>query len=126
MKVAFPTQEDRGIDSPVYGHFGSAAAFVIAETGSDKVDRVVNEDAVHQHGMCNPLAALGGQPVDAIVVGGIGAGALMKLQAAGVRVYRAMEGSVRENLEMIDAGRLPELTIDQTCAGHQGGEGCSH
>ena len=126
MKVAFPTQEDKGMDSPVYGHFGSAGMFLIAETGSDTVDRVVNEDAVHQHGMCNPLAALGGQPVDAIVVGGIGAGALMKLQAAGVRVYRAVEGSVRENLEMIDSGRLPQLTLDQTCAGHEGGEGCSH
>jgi len=32
MKVCFPVQKDNGIDSTVYGHFGSAPAFVIVDT----------------------------------------------------------------------------------------------
>ena len=31
MKVAFPVQDDRGLDSGVYGHFGSARFFLIVE-----------------------------------------------------------------------------------------------
>lgn len=28
MKIAFPTGDDKGIESPVYGHFGSALFFL--------------------------------------------------------------------------------------------------
>ena len=27
MKIAFPTKENQGMDSPIYGHFGSAPFF---------------------------------------------------------------------------------------------------
>ena len=72
------------------------------------------------------MAALGGTEVDAVVVGGIGGGALMKLNAAGIRVFRAVEGTVADNLGLFGEGKLPELTMDQTCAGHGHGGGCAH
>lgn len=124
MKVVFPTKLDQGTDSVVYGHFGSAQAFVVVDAESGEVDSVLNADRVHEHGMCQPLAALGGREVDAVVVGGIGAGALRKLNAAGIRVHRAAAGTVAENLSLMRAGRLPELTLRHTCAGHGRGSGC--
>jgi predicted Fe-Mo cluster-binding NifX family protein len=60
------------------------------------------------------------------VVGGIGTGALMKLQGQGIRVFRAVEGSVSDNLELLKSGKLPEFSADMTCAGHHGGSGCQH
>ena len=126
MKIAFPTAEERGLDSAVYGHFGSAQAFVVVDSETGMVVSVVNRDRVHQHGQCQPLSALGGSQVDAVVVGGIGFGALIKLNAAGVQVFRAVEGSVQENLDLIVRGKLPHLTRDQTCAGHDHGGGCAH
>lgn len=32
MKVCFAVQRDDGMDSSVYGHFGSAPAFVVVDT----------------------------------------------------------------------------------------------
>jgi len=125
MKVAFPVEEDRGLESAVHGHFGSARYFVVVDSRSRTAQVLANQDAGHQHGSCQPLAALG-TPVDAVVAGGIGGGALAKLRAAGVRVYRGLEGTVLENLEMIDTGRLPEFLPEHTCAGHGPGEPCSH
>jgi hypothetical protein len=29
MKIAFPAERDEGMESPVYGHFGSAPCFLI-------------------------------------------------------------------------------------------------
>ena len=46
------------------------------------------------------MAAMGGHPVDAVIAGGMGAGALRKLQSEGIRVFRGIEGNVRENLEV--------------------------
>lgn len=126
MKIAFPTMDEQGAESLVYSHFGSARFFIIVETKNGAVETVVNEDRDHLHGQCQPLAALGGNSPDATVVGGIGGGALRKLQAAGIKVYRAVEGTVKENLELIKSDRLPEFTLDQTCAGHGAKGECIH
>ena len=58
--------------------------------------------------------------IDAVVVGGIGAGALMKLNADGIKVYKSVKETVKENLDLLRDDRLPELTLKHTCGGHQG------
>lgn len=126
MKIAFPTDKDKGMESPVYGHFGSASAFIIVDSDSGAYQTVNNGDKDHIHGQCQPLAALGGTDVNAVVVGGIGAGALMRLNSSNIKVYRGVEGTVAENLRMIKADALPMLTMDQTCAGHGHQQGCAH
>ena len=125
MRIAFPTQEDQGADSMVFGHFGSANLFIVVESEGGTLEAVVNNDKEHAHGRCQPLKALGTR-VDAVVVGGIGAGALKGLQAGGIKVYRGVEGTVSENLGLIKSGRLPEFTLKHTCAGHGHHGGCSH
>ena len=126
MKIAFPTQDNRGLESSVYGHFGSAPFFVVVDTENDAVQILNNHDLGHEHGNCQPLAALGGTSVDAVVVGGIGGGALKKLADAGIKTYRAVEGNVSENLSLVQTDRLPVFAMDQTCRGHQGIGDCAH
>ena len=126
MKIAFPTEEDKGLESPVFGHFGSAPRFIIIDSENESFESVTNRDKNHLHGQCNPLAALASRPVEAVVVGGIGAGALNKLNAGGIKTYRAIEGTVSENLKLIKSGALPEVTLDQTCAGHGSNGNCIH
>ncbi|MBA4395051.1 MAG: diguanylate cyclase [Desulfobacca sp.] len=126
MKIAFPVNENRGLESPVFSHFGSAPFFVVLDSSNGLVDTIGNTDIHHMHGQCQPLKALGGTSVDMVVVGGIGAGALMKMQGLGIRVFRAVEGNVGENLELLKTGKLPEFSTDMTCAGHQSGHGCAH
>ena len=124
MKVCFAVQKDEGIESAVYGHFGSAPAFVVVDTECQSIDTVSNKDMIHAHGACNPIMALGGHNVDAVVVGGIGGGALMKLNSVGIKVYGSMAGTIKGNLDLLTTNRLPELSMEHTCAGHQGG--CGH
>jgi predicted Fe-Mo cluster-binding NifX family protein len=126
MIIAFPIQEDRGLESLVYGHFGSAHHFIIVDSETASFQVLVNKDREHEHGRCRPMNALGGRQVDAVVVGGIGGGALSRLNAVGVKAYRAVEASVAENLKLISSGFLPVFTADQTCAGHGAGGGCVH
>ncbi len=114
-----------GLESRVYGHFGSAPGFVIVDTKTRSVEEIGNDDLHHAHGMCQPLKALQGREVDAVAVGGIGMGALMKLQAQGIKVYRATEGTVRDNIGLILEQKMPEFSAGLTCAGHAGGV-CVH
>jgi predicted Fe-Mo cluster-binding NifX family protein len=126
MKIAFPTQQNFGLESPLFNHFGSAVFFIVADTESDLFETVINPDRDHVHGQCSPLKALNGTPVDAIVVGGIGKGALQKLLAENIKVYRGVEGKVSDNLERIKSGKLLDFSMDLTCSGHGPDGGCSH
>jgi predicted Fe-Mo cluster-binding NifX family protein len=124
MKVGFAVRNVEGIESTVYDHFGSAPAFIIVDTEKNDVLTVDNRDLHHEHGACNPIMALDGKSVDAIVVGGIGAGAIMKLNALGVKVYGAGALTVKENLVLFGENKLQELSVSNACRAHQGG--CGH
>jgi predicted Fe-Mo cluster-binding NifX family protein len=126
MKVCFPVLKAEGMNSEVYGHFGSAPAFIVVETDSNDVTTINNDDQHHAHGACNPIKALNNQKVDAIVVGGIGAGALIKLNQQGIKVFQAQAQTVQENIQILKDQNLPEFTMQQTCAGHGHGMGCGH
>lgn len=124
MKLCFAVQKDEGIESMVFGHFGSAPAFLIVNTDDNNLSRVVNSDMNHIHGACNPMKAIGGAEVDVVIVGGIGAGALTRLKAQGVSVFMAVENTIKENLALFHAKKLIELTMDHICGGI--GAGCAH
>ena len=126
MKVCFPVQENQGLKSQVFGHFGSAPGFVVVDIITNEITMINNSDQVHEHGACNPVAGLGGHKVDAIVVGGIGGGALHKLNSAGMRVFKSQNGTIGENIELLRANTLPEYMPGHTCGGHGHSHGCSH
>jgi len=126
MKVCFPVQKNEGMKSNVFGHFGTAPAFIVVDTETNDVRTITNADQHHAHGACNPTGALKGHTVDAIVVGGIGAGALSKLSQSGIRVYQAQAATVQGNIDIFTAGSLPEFMPQNTCGGHADGGGCGH
>lgn len=119
MNICIPVTEDNGLDSRLSGHFGSAPVFMIVDTETGACRPVPNANHSHGHGMCQPLASLGGQQVDAAVVGGIGVGALAKLQAAGIRTFKASGASAKEACDAFTSGTLVEITPAMACR-HQG------
>ncbi len=124
MKICFPVKSDKGLDSEVFGHFGSAPIFVVFDTETKAVDTINNQDLGHVHGKCNPLKALDGNIVDAVIVGGIGGGAMNKLKKAGIKVYKSSETKVQDNITLFENNSLSEFSKEHTCGGH--GDGCGH
>jgi predicted Fe-Mo cluster-binding NifX family protein len=118
MKLCIPVEADLGLESPVCAHFGSAPYFMIVEVESGAHRAIENRNAHHQHGACAPLAALAGERVDGWIVGGIGMGALRKLEAADARVFRAEQATVAATLAAYAAGALRPMDRAAACAGH--------
>jgi len=125
MKVCFPVEQNNGITSNVYGHFGSAPGFVVTDTETGELDFIDNRDISHQHGACNPATALAGHKVDAIVVGGIGQGALSRLMSMGINVLRSKSGTVETDAKHYANGELEVLSVDMKTCSH-GTHSCSH
>ena len=128
MKIAMPISAERGLESPVHGHFGSAPGFLAVDAETLAAETLPNGDREHAPGACSPLRALAGARPDAVLVGGLGAGSLAGLRQLGIRVYRVPEGTpAAEAVRRFQAGQLPELTDVATCAGHaHGAGGCGH
>jgi predicted Fe-Mo cluster-binding NifX family protein len=126
MKICFPVQNDEGIESKVYSHFGSAPMFMVIDTDTNALATIHNRDQHHSHGACNPMQALDNQRVDAIVVGGIGAGALTRLNQMGITVHRAQAVTIKENAALFAARALPVFTPQGCCGGHSNDGGCAH
>jgi predicted Fe-Mo cluster-binding NifX family protein len=126
MKICFPVETNEGMNSTVFGHFGSAPLFMLVDTDTNTIAPIQNQDQHHTHGSCNPMKALDNQQVDAIVVGGIGAGALTRLNQMGITVHRAQAESIQDNLAMFKAQSLPVLTTQGCCGGHSNDGKCAH
>lgn len=124
MKIAIPVAEFHGLESRVYGHFGSAPVFALVDTETLAVEALGNSDHAHVHGACSPMRALAGARPTAVIVGGIGTGALLGLRAAGIKVYRAVDGTVADAVRQFKATALPEIEESGACAGHGTGHSC--
>jgi len=118
MTICVPVENSDGMKSKVYGHFGSAPFFAICEVQSGEVEFLNNGNIHHEHGQCNPLGALAGKKVAAILVGGIGARALQHLNASGIKVYRSQQGPLSLAIELFKKNELPEISSSGCCQGH--------
>jgi predicted Fe-Mo cluster-binding NifX family protein len=68
--------------------------------------------------MCQPMAVLSTKDIDAVVCAGMGARAIMKLNEAGIKAYRAIPGSVEEIAQQFSSGGLEEITAENACQQH--------
>jgi predicted DNA-binding protein (UPF0251 family)/predicted Fe-Mo cluster-binding NifX family protein len=121
MNLCIPVTEDLGLKSPVCAHFGSAPIFMIVDTESESCRAIQNSNQHHGHGMCTPLASLQGERIEGMAVGGIGMGALTKLQASGIQVFMSEHASVAETVAAFKAGTLRPMTPGNACAHHAHG-----
>ena len=119
MRICFPTETAEGLRALLYGHFGSAPFFTLADTDTDLVEVRDNRGNVHAHGACHPVGALDGLGVQAVVCGGMGLRALERLEEAGIEVYRSAATTVEEALREIQDKKAERLTAVGACAQHK-------
>lgn len=128
MKLCFPVEENAGLDSQVYGHFGSAPTFLVVDTDSHEIFELKNSERSAPCCACATVRELGRQQVDVLLVGAIGASALKKLCRVGLKVYQARSMKIAENLAWFSQEQLSELRPGQGLGihghGHSLGECC--
>lgn len=122
-RVAVACEGPEGLGAEVSGHFGHTPYFILAAIeGSRVVSTEVVPSPGHGEGCSMPefIRRLGAQ---AIVVGGLGAGAARALAAMGIEVIGGASGNAGQALRALAEGTL--VGGDARCSGHAGG-GCHH
>ncbi|MFH2137283.1 MAG: NifB/NifX family molybdenum-iron cluster-binding protein [Candidatus Omnitrophota bacterium] len=118
MKICIPTENNEGLKSNVFAHFGSAPYFFIFDETDENFEIINNANAHHAHGMCQPLSQISGKNINVVVCGGIGARAIQKLNNEGIKAYQASCGTVAEIIKEFKENKLEEITVNNACADH--------
>jgi len=128
MRIAVPYENENGT---VFQHFGHSQAFKFYDVKEDAVEK---SEVVSTQGSGHGALAgfLKENEVDALICGGIGAGAIEALRDAGIRVYAGVKGAADEAVAQHLAGTL-DYTTEANCSHHgeghehaEGGRRCSH
>lgn len=121
MRLCIPTEDERGLEGWLSGHFGSAPYYTVVETETGVVEVVGNGRAEHEHGHCDAAASVGGMHVDAVVCQNLGRRAFGGLRDVGIAVFLAEPGSVSGAVEAFRSGRVRRLTSEEACHGGRHG-----
>ena len=111
----------------IFPHFGRTQQFKLydAEEGKIVGTQVLDTNGSGHGALAGFLRAAG---ADALICGGIGMGAQMALQEAGIRLYAGVAGSADAAAEALANGRLsydPDARCDHH-GEHHGEGGCGH
>ena len=108
----------------VFEHFGRTEQFKVYDIEDGKV---VNSEVVSTNGEgCGALAGvLNLAEVDTLICGGIGGGAVMALQEAGIQLYAGASGNTDEVVNSFLAGTL-SASGEANCSHHDEAHGEGH
>ena len=121
MKIAVTYE-----NGEVFQHFGHTEQFKLYEVSGGKLlhTQVVDTNGSGHGELAGLLAQLG---VDTLICGGIGGGARMALDEAGIKLYGGVSGNADKAVEALLAGNLefnPDVQCDHHGEHHHEGEAC--
>ena len=112
MRIAVPYENGN-----IFQHFGRSEAFKFYDVadGAVTVAAVVSTNGSGHGALAGFLAA---NHADVVICGGIGAGARLALEEAGIRLYPGAAGSADEAVHAFLAGTL-QYQPDLVCSHHR-------
>ena len=128
MKIAFPISEDKGLDSPLNAHFGTAKHFLVVDTENRAVTPLDNQKLKEGGSSCKTGVFGKDSGINAVVTQCIGDGSLRNLNNDEITVYAAQGDTVAENLDRLATEELKLFHIFDLCQGKKNKKegGCGH
>ena len=124
MKIAVPTKENNQIDA----HFGHCEFYQIY-TVSDQ-NQVISKERMDSPQGCgcksNIAEVFENEGIKIMLAGGIGDGAINKLNAHGVNVIRNCQGDVTELVKQYLNGNIEDGGSNCDSHSHEEGHVCNH
>ena len=123
MKIAVTYENGK-----VFQHFGRTPQFKVYEISDGSI---ISSEVIDTNGTGHGALAgfLSDLDAEVLICGGIGGGAQMAMNEAGIRLFAGASGNADEAVNAFLSGTLPEIgeaTCDHHDHEHQDGHDCSH
>lgn len=113
MRVCIPCSYPGGLDGVITAPFEECDLLEYFETTSDGRIEHTAQTRNCLAGCVDPVEAIVRRGVESMAVISISPASLMRLRNQGVRVFRASNPAVKVTVEMLVAGMLEEIGIDE-------------
>ena len=117
MKIAIPTNGERGLDEQVGEHFGRVSTYTIMDDDTGEVETIKNTSH-HMGGQGYPPEILADAGVGVLLCRGLGRRAIQMFTEREIMVYCEASGTVKDALEQWRNGSLISATEDTACTQH--------
>ncbi len=118
MKICMPVQDENGLDSLVFGHFGSAPFFAVYDTEAKNVSFSNNNESEHEHGKCMPVDAIRALNAEAVLCRGMGMRAANLLIEAGIKPFLVDAVTIADAIGKYDKREIRVLDESSSCQSH--------
>jgi predicted Fe-Mo cluster-binding NifX family protein len=126
MKIAV-TAAGNDLNSQVDPRFGRCQHLIIINTETNDIQVLENPNAGLSGGAGVQTAQLlADKKIDVVLTGNVGPNAIRTLNAAGIKVYTGIQGTVGDSVNMFKEGKLTEAsqpTVDSHFGMGRGGRG---
>jgi len=110
MKLIIPV-ETQSLNAPVCPSFGRTPLFVLFDTESGKLEFLTNHAAESEGGAGIKAAQfIVDSGAETLITYRCGENAAQVLNAVGIKMYKAQDGSVEDNIAKFKSGELSPLT----------------
>lgn len=118
MKLAFPTIDNKGLESVLADHFGRAPIYTLVFSDTDDVNSIPNTGEHFGGGFSAP-ALLEQQGAEVLICKALGRKAVARFNEAGIEIFITDKSTVKDALEAYKNKELRSASEDEACAGHQ-------
>ena len=107
MRIAIATNERGSLEDGVALHFGRANNFLIFDTETKSFEVFENPEILGKELPPDFLNRLG---IDAVIAFSLGPMAFEKFKKFGIKIYKAKEGIISKNIELLEKAKLSPLS----------------
>ena len=118
--IAIPSAQPGGLEAAIGAHFGHCELYTLVSVENSKIKDVhVVPNVPHEQGGCMaPVHYLSQKGVKTLIAGGMGLRPLMGFNQVGIQVFFGGQAqTVREAVNAILEGKLPQFSQEHTCGG---------
>jgi predicted Fe-Mo cluster-binding NifX family protein len=119
MKIAFPIQENEGLEGTLADHFGRAPKFVIYDAEKDETHTIDNTGD-HFGGQISTPVLLSKNHIDILICRGLGRRAIARFADLGINIFITQFQIVKQALDAYKKNELTPATDADGCAGRHG------
>ncbi|NHJ26176.1 MAG: dinitrogenase iron-molybdenum cofactor biosynthesis protein [Candidatus Lokiarchaeota archaeon] len=108
------------LTDPISAHFGHCRYFVGVELDENDIKKVFSLENNGHSSCMEPVMNMKQKNVTDMIVGGIGGRPFLGFSQYGIHLFKGIEGSIKQNIELYLEGKLEPLN-EPLCGGHSEG-----
>jgi len=115
MKLTFPTNDDKGLDSQLADHFGRAPTFTIIDSETEEL-KVIDNSGEHFGGRQSAPVLVVNHGTNVLICKALGRKAIARFGELGIDIYITDKLTVKNALEAYRKDELQKATESEACA----------